>query len=218
MDDVEARAVLVARLAAVAAGDRAALRDVYLGTSAKLLGVCLRILKQRDEAEDVLQEVYITVWERAGRFDEGLQVLSRYEDVSMHDGLAAELVAQVWLQLASLYRWLYEIPRSITFAGHSLRVAETDEARGCAHRLLGYVYWMMDEYAIARDHLARALEYHKLDGNPHELAHIAQFAHEADEDSILYSRPFPRKRLTQKDGTLLRRIFWRWAKDQITNV
>jgi len=69
MDDVEARAVLVARLAAVAAGDRAALRDVYLGTSAKLLGVCLRILKQRDEAEDVLQEVYITVWERAGRFD-----------------------------------------------------------------------------------------------------------------------------------------------------
>lgn len=52
----------------------------------------------------------------------------------------------------------------------------------------------------------------------HELAHIAQFAHEADEDSILYSRPFPRKRLTQKDGTLLRRIFWRWAKDQITNV
>jgi len=52
----------------------------------------------------------------------------------------------------------------------------------------------------------------------HELAHIAQFAHEADEDSILYSRPFPRKRLTQKDGTLLRRIFGWWAKDQITNV
>ena len=52
----------------------------------------------------------------------------------------------------------------------------------------------------------------------HELAHIAQFAHEADSDSILYSRPFPRKRLTQKDGTLLRRIFGWWAKDQITNV
>jgi len=52
----------------------------------------------------------------------------------------------------------------------------------------------------------------------HELAHIAQFAHEAYEDSILYARPFPRKRLTQKDGTLLRRIFRWWAKDQITNV
>lgn len=52
----------------------------------------------------------------------------------------------------------------------------------------------------------------------HELAHIAQFAHEVDTDSILYSRPFPRKRLTQKDGTLLRRIFWRWAKDQLPNV
>ena len=52
----------------------------------------------------------------------------------------------------------------------------------------------------------------------HELGHIAQFAHEADSGSILYSRPFPRKRLTQKDGTLLRRIFGWWAKDQITNV
>ena len=128
-----------------------------------------RSLTASEQAE--LRVALAESFEMAGRFDEGLQVLSRYEDVSMHDGLAADLVAQVWLQLASLYRWLYEIPRSITFAGHSLRVAETDEARGCAHRLLGYVYWMMDEYAIARDHLARALEYHKLDGNPHELAH-----------------------------------------------
>jgi RNA polymerase sigma factor (sigma-70 family) len=69
MDEAEARAVLTARLQAVAKGDRAALRDVYLRTSAKLLGVCLRILKQKDEAEDVLQEVYITVWNRADRFD-----------------------------------------------------------------------------------------------------------------------------------------------------
>jgi RNA polymerase sigma-70 factor (ECF subfamily) len=72
MNETEARAVLTARLGAVAGGDRAALRDIYLSTSAKLFGICLRILQDRNEAEDVLQEVYITVWNRAGRFDPAL--------------------------------------------------------------------------------------------------------------------------------------------------
>jgi RNA polymerase sigma factor (sigma-70 family) len=60
---------LSAALARVAAGDRAALELVYRDTSAKLFGVCLRILNDRREAEDVLQEVYITVWRKAGVFD-----------------------------------------------------------------------------------------------------------------------------------------------------
>ena len=50
-------------------GDRAAFRQVYLATSAKLLGVCLRILADRQIAEDVLQETYLTVWKKAGTFD-----------------------------------------------------------------------------------------------------------------------------------------------------
>ncbi len=56
-------------LEAVARGDRAALALVYQLTSAKLFGVCLRILGEQGEAEDVLQEVYLTVWRRAGTFD-----------------------------------------------------------------------------------------------------------------------------------------------------
>lgn len=64
-----ARQFLVDRLRAVAEGDRSALRDVYEKTSAKLFGVCLRILPDREEAEDVLQEVYLTVWNKAERFD-----------------------------------------------------------------------------------------------------------------------------------------------------
>ena len=63
------RRVLAERLAAVAAGDRAALADVYRRSAAKLFGVCLRILAERGEAEDVLQEVYLTVWQKAGAFD-----------------------------------------------------------------------------------------------------------------------------------------------------
>ncbi|HEY6601938.1 MAG TPA: sigma factor, partial [Xanthobacteraceae bacterium] len=56
---------LAAALVRAAGGDRAALRLVYQQTSAKLFGVCLRILKDRSEAEDVLQDVYVTVWRKA---------------------------------------------------------------------------------------------------------------------------------------------------------
>ncbi len=63
------RTLIVAALARIPAGDRAALQTVYRLTSAKLFGVCLRILGERSEAEDVLQEVYVTVWRKAADFD-----------------------------------------------------------------------------------------------------------------------------------------------------
>lgn len=53
----------------IAQGERAALRTLYEATSAKLFGVCLRILRDREESEDVLQEVYVAIWRRADRFD-----------------------------------------------------------------------------------------------------------------------------------------------------
>lgn len=56
-------------LGRVANGDRTAFSDVYRATSAKLLGIIKRILIRRDISEEVLQEVYVTVWERAGDFD-----------------------------------------------------------------------------------------------------------------------------------------------------
>jgi len=71
MDADVARSQLTAALARVAAGDRVALRLVYRDTAAKLLGVCLRILQDRSEAEDVLQEVFMTVWQKAAAFDPG---------------------------------------------------------------------------------------------------------------------------------------------------
>ena len=51
------------------AGDRAAFRTLYRVSSAKLMGVLLRMLGERAEAEDALQEVYTRVWLRAGRYD-----------------------------------------------------------------------------------------------------------------------------------------------------
>jgi RNA polymerase sigma-70 factor (ECF subfamily) len=66
-----ARAELAACLHRVSRGDRAALAALYRRTSGKLFGLCLRILADRAEAEDVLQEVYLTVWNKAATFDAG---------------------------------------------------------------------------------------------------------------------------------------------------
>ena len=61
--------LLADMLRGVAAGDRAAFEEVYRRTSAKLFGVCLRILPVRQEAEEALQEAYLSVWRRAAYFD-----------------------------------------------------------------------------------------------------------------------------------------------------
>src|ERR1700683_2056239 len=66
------RKLLAAALVRIATGDRNALQTVYRLTSAKLFGVCLRILGERSAAEDALQEVYMTVWRKAAQFDAGV--------------------------------------------------------------------------------------------------------------------------------------------------
>ena len=64
-----ARAELARDLAAVAAGDRNALARLYEAVSAKLFGVCLRILQDRTAAEEALQETFIAVWTKANQYD-----------------------------------------------------------------------------------------------------------------------------------------------------
>lgn len=56
---------LVAR---VALGDRQAFRRLYDATAPSLLGVALRILRDRGRAEDVIQEAFVSVWHRAGSY------------------------------------------------------------------------------------------------------------------------------------------------------
>jgi RNA polymerase sigma-70 factor (ECF subfamily) len=49
--------------------DKAAFDALYRATGGKLFGVALRILRRRDLAEDVLQEVFAKIWQRASEFD-----------------------------------------------------------------------------------------------------------------------------------------------------
>lgn len=63
------RQVLCDLLASLARGDKSALSDLYRRTSAKLYGICLQFMRSESEAQDVLQDIYLTVWRRAGSFD-----------------------------------------------------------------------------------------------------------------------------------------------------
>jgi RNA polymerase sigma-70 factor, ECF subfamily len=65
----EGQSDLVRLLAKVAARDRGAFAALYALTSAKLYGIILRISRRRDLADEVLQEVYVRIWERAADFD-----------------------------------------------------------------------------------------------------------------------------------------------------
>ncbi len=64
-------------LGKVALRDRAAFEELYSLTSSKLFGISLRLLRDRTEAEDALQEVFVKIWHRAGSFSQrGLSPIS----------------------------------------------------------------------------------------------------------------------------------------------
>ncbi|MGR3571886.1 sigma-70 family RNA polymerase sigma factor [Brevirhabdus sp.] len=52
----------------IALSDRAAFDLLYSATSAKLFGVCLRVLNNRTDAEEALQDSFIKIWRGADRY------------------------------------------------------------------------------------------------------------------------------------------------------
>ncbi|MDB5895570.1 MAG: polymerase subunit sigma-24 [Rhodoferax sp.] len=61
-------AELIALLDRIAAQDAAALKSLYDRTAGKLYGLALRVVGQREAAEDVLQEAFVTIWRVAGDY------------------------------------------------------------------------------------------------------------------------------------------------------
>lgn len=92
-----------------AKNDRQSFSDLYRQTSPRLLAVCVRMLREPREAEEVLQEVYVTVWQRAGAFDparssgltwlialtrnKAIDRLRQRPDATVNDGFALESLA-----------------------------------------------------------------------------------------------------------------------------
>jgi RNA polymerase sigma-70 factor, ECF subfamily len=62
-------AALAQALSRVALGDRKALATLYNTASAQLLGVILRIQRDRALAEDVLQDIFVSIWRNAHGYD-----------------------------------------------------------------------------------------------------------------------------------------------------
>lgn len=56
-------------LVQVATGDRQAFESVYQLASGRLFAICLHVLRDRGDAEDVLQDAFVTVWHKAAQFD-----------------------------------------------------------------------------------------------------------------------------------------------------
>lgn len=60
---------LVAALDGCARGDRSGLRRLYEQLAPQMIGVALRLLRRRDLAEEVVQDTFLRIWEKAGTFD-----------------------------------------------------------------------------------------------------------------------------------------------------
>ena len=60
---------LAQALSRIALGDRSALATLYKAASAQLLGVILRIQRDRAQAEDVLQDIFVSIWRNAQGYD-----------------------------------------------------------------------------------------------------------------------------------------------------
>jgi len=58
-------------LARCAVGDRQAFRQLYDATSARLLGVIAQLVGRGAQAEDLLQDVYVRIWNAAGQYRAG---------------------------------------------------------------------------------------------------------------------------------------------------
>lgn len=56
---------------AVARGERLAFRQLYDAAAPKLFGIILRMSRSRAAAEEVLQDVFLKVWNNAGQYSKG---------------------------------------------------------------------------------------------------------------------------------------------------
>lgn len=72
MGDTETDTALIARIARER--DQAAFATLYDRLAPRVLGLLLRVLRNRTDAEDVLQEAFLQVWNQAERFDGGRSV------------------------------------------------------------------------------------------------------------------------------------------------
>lgn len=71
--------------------DQAALRAAYEQHASAVMGVAVGVLKDRDLAEDIVQEVYVRLWDRPERFDPARGSLRSFLQMDAH-GRSIDLI------------------------------------------------------------------------------------------------------------------------------
>ena len=66
----KSRQILGPLLRGTANGDEKAFAELYKLTSGKLFNICVSILRDKADADDALQDVYIVIWCKAALYDE----------------------------------------------------------------------------------------------------------------------------------------------------
>jgi len=61
--------VLVPLIGSIARGDERAFERLYELVSSQLFGLILRMVRDRSEAEDILQDVFVRIWSKASTYD-----------------------------------------------------------------------------------------------------------------------------------------------------
>lgn len=123
-------------LAQVALGDRRAFKTLYDKTNGKLFAVCLRILQDRAEAEDVMQDAYVKVWRYAERYS-----VAKARPMTWLIAIARNLAID---RLRARKSPLAALDQAESVADKTLRPDERALAGGEAKRLIGCIKGLPD--------------------------------------------------------------------------
>lgn len=123
------------------------------------------------QARSVLSEAL----EWQGRYNESLEVVSLYETAEARAGLEVETSLQLRVRLGLACNYTGDYPKAIVLLNATLREATEQQhnaERGAACLALARVYRSISEYTIARDHLQKALECYRHDGDWRGLGEV----------------------------------------------
>ena len=126
----------------IAARDRSSLRALYTATAPRLMGLCMHILDDREQAESALKNAYIAVWQRAGAYStasgealDWLAAIARREALHLRHKVGREQAPRkIDVQLAAQTR--SSLPATSKLKGRIEKIP----ADGAQALIMAYVY------------------------------------------------------------------------------